>query len=305
MAQGLQRPHRRRRDRNRRSPRSRRRCRSAPRSARFPTSRPSCSDAIDEFGEALLEALAIVLAVSFLSIGWRAGLVVAITIPLVLAATIAILYEIGIDLQRISLGALIIALGLLVDDAMIAVEMMERKLEEGFGRLAAASFAYRSTAFPMLTGTLITTGGLHPRRLCRLDGGRICAHAVLCRRHRAGRLLVRRRLFHALARPRAAARAQACARPSADAFDTPFYRALRATVAWCVRHRIVVLAGDAAGLRRRDRRVRRDPEELLPAILAAGNPGRSLVARGLQHGRRPRRRPRRSRRACSATPTNG
>ncbi len=74
------------------------------------------------------------LAVSFLSIGWRAGLVVAITIPLVLAATIAISTSIGIDLQRISLGALIIALGLLVDDAMIAVEMMERKLEEGFGR---------------------------------------------------------------------------------------------------------------------------------------------------------------------------
>ena len=119
-------------------------------------------DAVDEFGEALLEALAIVLAVSFLSIGWRAGLVVAITIPLVLAATIAILYELGIDLQRISLGALIIALGLLVDDAMIAVEMMERKLEEGFGRLAAASFAYRSTAFPMLTGTLITTAGFIP-----------------------------------------------------------------------------------------------------------------------------------------------
>ena len=119
-------------------------------------------DAINEFSEALLEALGIVLAVSFLSIGWRAGLVVAITIPLVLAATIAVLYEIGIDLQRISLGALIIALGLLVDDAMIAVEMMERKLEEGFGRLAAASFAYRSTAFPMLTGTLITTAGFIP-----------------------------------------------------------------------------------------------------------------------------------------------
>ena len=100
------------------------------------------TDAITEFATALVEALAIVLAVSFISIGWRAGLVVAITIPLVLAATIAVIYELGIDLQRISLGALIIALGLLVDDAMIAVEMMERKLQEGFARLDAAGWHF-------------------------------------------------------------------------------------------------------------------------------------------------------------------
>jgi multidrug efflux pump subunit AcrB len=121
------------------------------------------SDAITEFMEALGEALAIVLVVSFLSIGWRSGLVIAIAIPLVLAATFAIMYELGIDLQRISLGALIIALGLLVDDAMIVVEMMERKLEEGLVKIDAASFAYSSTAFPMLTGTLITTAGFISR----------------------------------------------------------------------------------------------------------------------------------------------
>ncbi len=117
---------------------------------------------ISEFVEALGEALGIVLIVSFISIGWRAGLVVAFTIPLVLTATFAVMYTMGIDLQRISLGALIIALGLLVDDAMIAVEMMERKLEEGLPKLDAAGFAYTSTAFPMLTGTLITTAGFIP-----------------------------------------------------------------------------------------------------------------------------------------------
>ena len=120
------------------------------------------TEAIGEFMKALIEALLIVLVVSFLSIGWRSGLVIAITIPLVLAATFAIMYELGIDLQRISLGALIIALGLLVDDAMIVVELMERKLEEGLVKIEAASFAYSSTAFPMLTGTLITTAGFIP-----------------------------------------------------------------------------------------------------------------------------------------------
>ena len=198
-------------------------------------------DAISEFSEALLEALGIVLAVSFLSIGWRAGLVVAITIPLVLAATIAILYEIGIDLQRISLGALIIALGLLVDDAMIAVEMMERKLEEGFGRLAAASFAYRSTAFPMLTGTLITTAGFIPVGFAASTAGEyvrtlfyVVGIALMVSWFAA--VYFTPWIGHALLRERKAVHGQ-----HADAFDRPFYRALRATVAWCVNHRIVVL----------------------------------------------------------------
>ena len=97
---------------------------------------------IHEFLEALGLAIGIVLAVSLLALGWRAGLVVALTIPLVLAATFLVMSVMGIDLHRISLGALIIALGLLVDDAMIAVEMMERKLEEGYAKLDAASFAY-------------------------------------------------------------------------------------------------------------------------------------------------------------------
>ena len=92
----------------------------------------------------------------------RAGLVVAIAIPLVLAITFAVMWYSGIALQRVSLGALIISLGLLVDDAMITVEMMISKLEEGFSRIKAASFAYTSTAFPMLTGTLVTVAGFIP-----------------------------------------------------------------------------------------------------------------------------------------------
>ena len=119
-------------------------------------------EAVGEFIKVLIEAILIVLAVSFLSLGWRAGLVVAIAIPLVLAITFVAMKLAGISLQRISLGALIIGLGLLVDDAMIAVEMMMKKLEEGSDKVTAAAFAYTSTAFPMLTGTLVTIAGFIP-----------------------------------------------------------------------------------------------------------------------------------------------
>ena len=119
-------------------------------------------EAIGEFTKALLEAIVIVLAVSFLSLGFRAGLVVALSIPLVLAIVFVAMDALGISLQRISLGALIIALGLLVDDAMITIEMMISKIEEGMEKMKAATFAYTSTAFPMLTGTLITILGFLP-----------------------------------------------------------------------------------------------------------------------------------------------
>ena len=118
--------------------------------------------AVDEFMKALWEAVAIVLAVSFVSLGLRAGAVVALSIPLVLAIVFAAMEFFGIDLQRISLGALIIALGLLVDDAMITVESMITRLEHGDEGSSAATFAYTSTAFPMLTGTLVTVAGFVP-----------------------------------------------------------------------------------------------------------------------------------------------
>lgn len=119
-------------------------------------------EAVGGFTKALFEAVAIVLAISFISLGFRAGLVVAIAIPLVLAITFMVMLYSGISLQRISLGALIIALGLLVDDAMIAVEMMVARLEMGDSLRKAATYVYTSTAFPMLTGTLVTVAGFIP-----------------------------------------------------------------------------------------------------------------------------------------------
>ena len=126
---------------------------------------------IDLFMSSLGEALIIVLAVSFLSLGLRTGTVVALSIPLVLAITFLLMEIFGIDLQRISLGALVIALGLLVDDAIIAVEMMVVKMEQGWDRFRAATFAYTSTAFPMLTGTLITAAAFTPVGFARSSAG--------------------------------------------------------------------------------------------------------------------------------------
>ena len=127
--------------------------------------------AVSGFTEALFEAVAIVLAISFFSLGLRAGLVVAIAIPLVLAITFVVMSYAGISLQRISLGALIIALGLLVDDAMIAVEMMVARLEVGDALAKAATYVYTSTAFPMLTGTLVTVAGFIPIGLNTSNAG--------------------------------------------------------------------------------------------------------------------------------------
>ena len=126
----------------------------------------------------LTEAVAIVLLVSFFSLGFRTGLVVAVTIPLVLAMTFAVMHYFGIGLHKISLGALVLALGLLVDDAIIAVEMMAIKMEQGFSRLKAASFAYETTAFPMLTGTLVTAAGFLPIATAAVEHRRIHALAV-------------------------------------------------------------------------------------------------------------------------------
>ena len=136
---------------------------------------------VNEFIKVLVEAVIIVLAVSFISLGLhtkpklridvRPGLVVALTIPLVLAITFLFMRVLDISLHKISLGALIIALGLLVDDAIIAVEMMVRKMEEGLSRFEAATFAYTSTAMPMLTGTLITAAGFLPIGLAKSAAG--------------------------------------------------------------------------------------------------------------------------------------
>src|SRR4051794_18685375 len=126
---------------------------------------------VSDFLRSFAEALAIVLVVSFLSLGWRTGIVVALSVPLVLAIVFIAMYAWGMDLHRITLGALIIALGLLVDDAIIAIEMMVVKMEQGWDRARAATFAWTSTAFPMLTGTLVTAAGFLPVGFAKSSAG--------------------------------------------------------------------------------------------------------------------------------------
>jgi len=129
------------------------------------------SRSIDDFVEAVAEAIGIVLLVSLVSLGLRTGLVVVIAIPFVLAATAWLMKSFDVGLHKVSLGTLVLALGLLVDDAIIAVEMMKVKLEQGWARVDAAAFAYRSTAFPMLTGTLVTAAGFLPIALAKSGTG--------------------------------------------------------------------------------------------------------------------------------------
>jgi len=128
-------------------------------------------ESVSEFIQSFVEALVIVLVVSFLSLGFRTGIVVALSVPLVLGISLVVMYAIGMNLDRISLGALILSLGLLVDDAIIAVEMMAVKMEEGWNRVDAATFAWTSTAFPMLSGTLITVVGFLPVGFARSAAG--------------------------------------------------------------------------------------------------------------------------------------
>ena len=163
--------------------------------------------AVNEFVHSFVEALAIVLFVSFLALGWRTGIVVALSVPLVLAIVFIVMNSMGLDLHRITLGALIIALGLLVDDAIIAVEMMVVKMEQGWDRVRAASFAWESTAFPMLTGTLVTAAGFLPIGFANSSVGE-------CRRHllggcdRASGIVGRGRRVHAVYRREASAQFQ-------------------------------------------------------------------------------------------------
>ena len=128
-------------------------------------------ESVSEFVKSFGEALAIVLVVGFLSLGWRTGIVVALSVPLVLAIVLLVMYSAGFDLHRITLGALIIALGLLVDDAIIAIEMMVVKMEQGWDRVRAATYAWTSTAFPMLTGTLVTAAGFLPVGFAKSSSG--------------------------------------------------------------------------------------------------------------------------------------
>ena len=202
---------------------------------------------VGEFIHTLIEAVVIVLAVSFLALGLHTkpfrldvwpGLVVGLTIPLVLAITFLFMHILDIDLHKISLGALIIALGLLVDDAIIAVEMMVRKMEEGFNRFDAATFAYTSTAMPMLTGTLITAAGFLPIGLAKSAAGEytfsmfsVNALALLISWFAA--VLFTPYLGYLLLKVKPHAEG---GEPH-ELFDTPFYSRFRTVVSWCVEWR--------------------------------------------------------------------
>jgi len=208
------------------------------------------SRSVNEFVKVLIEAVVIVMAVSFISLGLHTqplridiwpGLVVAITIPLVLAITFVTMFYWSVGLHKISLGSLIIALGLLVDDAIIAVEMMVRKLEEGYDRARAATFTYDLVAMPMLTGTLITAAGFLPIGLAKSVTGEY-TFAIFAVTSAAlviswivsvyfvpylGWLMLRNR-------PKAGGEAH-------ELFDTPFYSRFRRIVDWCVQHRWVTI----------------------------------------------------------------
>lgn len=203
---------------------------------------------VGEFVKVLVEALAIVLLVSFFSLGVRTGMVVALTIPLVLAMTFTTMHYFGIGLHKISLGALVLALGLLVDDAIIAVEMIAIKMEQGYDRLKAASFAWTSTAFPMLTGTLITAAGFLPIAMAQSSTGeytrsifQVVTIALLASWIAA---VVFVPYLGALLLPDMAnkhAHKQGAAAGAPDPYATPFYQRIRHVVEWCVRRRKTVI----------------------------------------------------------------
>ena len=203
---------------------------------------------VGEFVQVLAEALIIVLLVSFFSLGLRTGLVVALAIPLVLAMTFAAMYYFGIGLHKISLGALVLALGLLVDDAIIAVEMMAIKMEQGFDRLKAASYAWTSTAFPMLTGTLITAAGFLPIATAASSTGeytrsifQVVTIALLTSWVAAVVFVpyLGERLLPDLAKLHAQRHGNGGHAP--DPYGTPFYQRVRRVVEWCVRRRKTVI----------------------------------------------------------------
>ena len=201
---------------------------------------------VGEFVQVLAEALIIVLLVSFFSLGVRTGMVVALAIPLVLAMTFATMYYLGIGLHKISLGALVLALGLLVDDAIIAVEMMAIKMEQGYDRLKAASFAWTSTAFPMLTGTLITAAGFLPIATAQSSTGeytrsifQVVTIALIASWIAAVMFVpyLGDRLLPDLAKRHAAKHGS----HAPDPYATPFYKRVRALVGWGVRRRKTVI----------------------------------------------------------------
>jgi multidrug efflux pump len=203
--------------------------------------------AVGEFVHSFIEALAIVLFVSFLALGWRTGIVVALSVPLVLAIVFIVMNAMGLDLHRITLGALIIALGLLVDDAIIAVEMMVVKMEQGWSRIRAASFAWESTAFPMLTGTLVTAAGFLPIGFANSSVGEYAGGIFWV----VAIALVASWLVAVMFTPyigvKLLSNFKSVGRHDPHAiYETRIYRAFRRVIEWCVRRRIAVVLATIA-----------------------------------------------------------
>ena len=201
-------------------------------------------ESVSEFFRTFVEALVIVLVVSFLSLGWRTGIVVALSVPLVLAIVFLVMDAAGLDLHRITLGALIIALGLLVDDAIIAIEMMVVKMEQGFDRARAATFAWTSTAFPMLTGTLVTAAGFLPVGFAKSSAGEYAGGIFWI----VGLALIASWIVAVVFTPYLGLKllpdfAKHRAHESPDAiYDTRIYRALRRVIGMCLHWRKTVVA---------------------------------------------------------------
>src|SRR5215471_3453796 len=199
--------------------------------------------AVGEFVHSFIEALAIVLFVSFVALGWRTGIVVAMSVPLVLAIVFIVMNTMSLDLHRITLGALIIALGLLVDDAIIAVEMMVVKMEQGWDRIRAASFAWESTAFPMLTGTLVTAAGFLPIGFANSSVGEYAGGIFWV----VAIALVASWFVAVVFTPYIGVQLLGSLRrngPKHDPhaiYETRLYRALRRIIEWCVQRRVTVV----------------------------------------------------------------
>lgn len=224
---------------------------------------------VAEFVRVLTEAVVIVLVVSFFSLGFRTGLVVALSIPLVLAMTFALMDYFDIGLHKISLGALVLALGLLVDDAIIAVEMMAVKMEQGYDRLRAAAFMWKSTAFPMLTGTLVTAAGFLPIATAASSTGEYTRSifqvvtiallvswiaAVVFIPYLGDKLL-----------PEPKPEPGGGGHRGHDPYATPFYKRVRSTVVWCVRNRGLVIAVTVAAFALSVAMFRFVPQQFFPS----------------------------------------
>lgn len=202
--------------------------------------------AFDEFIKTFIEALVIVLVVSFVTLGWRTGIVVALSVPIVLAVVFVVMQAWGMNFDRITLGALIIALGLLVDDAIIAVEMMVVKIEQGYDRIAAASAAWSSTAFPMLTGTLVTAAGFLPVGLAKSTSGEYAGNIFWV----VGIALIVSWFVAVIVTPYLGMTLLPAPKPGAHhaSYDGRLYRALRSGVTASLRARWWVIGATVAAL---------------------------------------------------------